>query len=73
MARSVPFGNTFLIVGGRNLTAASRGGPREFLDTIHRFDLETEDWTLLPTRLNTAGHGMTAFSVEGMEFPQCFD
>ena len=53
-AASVPYKNTFLVVGGND------GG---FLDTIYEFHPETEVWITRSETLMTARHAHTAFLV----------
>ena len=49
---SVPFGDTFLVVGG--LTDNSQ-------DTIYKYNIETEGWDLMPQRLKNARREFAAF------------
>ncbi len=55
-ASAVPFGETFLLVGGRtDLTTK--------LDTIYQYEPDGDNWRLLPAKLREAREGSTAFQV----------
>lgn len=56
-ANSVPFGNTFLMVGGTEDGISSR------LNTIYEFDTTNENWIVRPETLKTGDWAMTAFMV----------
>ena len=52
--RSVPFGDTFLVVGGLSSS---------YHDTIYKYNIETEGWDLMPQRLKDTRDQLTAFFV----------
>ena len=63
---SVPYGDTFLLVGGYNDNSG------DFLDTIYVFEPFSETFNLVPgVRLKTARRYPTAFFVDAMSFPEC--
>ena len=41
------------------------------LDTVYKFEPETEAWLLMPQRLNRPKHRPVAFNVAPEEFPKC--
>ncbi len=63
---SVPYGDTFLLVGGY------REDTGDYLDTIYIFEPFGETFSLVPgVRLQTARRLHTAFFVDAMSFPEC--
>ncbi len=62
---AVPYGNSFLLVGGLE----RHGGPA--VDAVYKFDPETENWILMPQRLNRPKHAVGAVLVRPDEFPAC--
>ena len=64
-AASVPFRESFLIVGGY------RSGVGH-LDTIYEFDVENESWILRDEKMSEEKGYVTAMVVNAGDFPQCF-
>ena len=62
-ATSVPYEDSFLLLGGAILTGYS--------DAILRYRPQTESWTLLDTKMPRAAYGMTAVMVKRDIFPEC--
>ena len=60
---SLEYGDTFLVIAGH--TADEKD-----LDTIYKFEPETEGWTLMPERLARPLHGVSAIPVYPGEFPE---
>ncbi len=63
---SVPYGNSFLLVGG------VKASPLAALDTIYQFDVDQELFRLLPARLDYPSLAHTVLPLTGVEFPACF-
>ncbi len=61
---SVQYGDTFLVVGGHDETAADR-------DAVYAFDPQTENWTLMPERMSGPKHGVAAVLVGPGDFLRC--
>ena len=59
----VPYGDTFLIVGGNDGT-----GP---MDTIYYYEVDTESWSELDATLSSATSQLEATSVDINDFPSC--
>ena len=57
-------GDTFYIVGGYDPTASD-------LDTIYRYEVEEDSWTLLPNRMTYTREAPTAMVVKSSIFPSC--
>ena len=55
---------TFVIVGGRNVSA------QETLDTLYKYNPDNDSWRLLPTRMTVRRDGVAAFAVS-MNFRNC--
>ncbi len=63
-ARSVPYGNSFVIIGGNN--------DFKDQDTVYIYDpAGTGSWKLLPKRLSQAKRQTIAFNVKKEIFPAC--
>ena len=63
---SVPYGDTFLLVGGYNENSG------DYLETIYVFEPFSETFNLVQgVRLKTARRLHTAFFVDAMSFPEC--
>ena len=56
--------DTFFIVGGHH-------DWRSPFDTIYRFEVSDESWTLMPNRMKYARAGATAMMVNSSIFPTC--
>ncbi len=66
MSRSIPFKNSFAIIGGNK--------PRwvEDLDTVYIYDpTGAGSWRLLPKRLSQAKRQTIAFNIKKEIFPAC--
>ena len=59
-AASVPFGDTFLIVGGMS--------GAKYLDTIYLYDVGKAAWTLMDARLSEARVNAVAMLVDRAQF-----
>ena len=55
-AASVPFGNTFLVVGGMS--------EAKYLDTIYRYEARNSAWELLDAKLSEARVNAVAMMVD---------
>ncbi len=60
---SVPYGNTFLLIGGNK--------DFHFLDTVYEYVAESGTWKLHPTRLDTPKRNVGAMLVRKESFPTC--
>jgi len=68
-ADNVPYGETFLAVGGNQLTGDT--GPETQLTTIYIFNKADYTWELLDERLTYAREAPAAFLVSRSIFPEC--
>ena len=60
---TVPYGLTFLLVGGE---------PSPFRDTIHKYIPSNDEWELMPERLGFAKGGVPAAMLVNLDmFPSC--
>ena len=59
----VPFGDTFLIVGGHDGSSS--------LDTIYYYEVDTESWSELDATLSSASSQLEATVVDINNFPSC--
>ncbi len=66
--KSITHGDTFYLIGGRNI---SQSYGSSYLETIYRYEPDTDGWTLLQSRLSSPQYGVEAFPVGHMEFPDC--
>ena len=58
-------GDTFLVVGGGGHNSTSN------LDSAYEFNPATENWTLMPQRMNQGKHAASAMLVGPEDFPKC--
>jgi hypothetical protein len=56
-ATSVPFGNSFLLLGGRKTSQRDR------LDTIYCYNPDDDSWTLLNAKLKNSACSVAAMAV----------
>ena len=59
---AVPYGSTFLLVGG---------GGDDYRDTIHKYIASTDEWELMPERLSIGRETPAAMLVHLDMFPSC--
>ena len=59
---AVPYGSTFLLVGG---------GGGTYRDTVHKYILSSDEWELMSDRLGTARETPAAMLVHLDMFPSC--
>ena len=59
--------DTFFVVGGYSYDGSSESD----FDTIYRFEVSDESWTLMPNRMKYARAGATAMMVNSSIFPTC--
>ena len=64
-AASVPYNDSFLLVGGFTLDTF------EYRDTILLYIPESDSWIELPTKLETPRYYHTVIPVERSIFPEC--
>jgi N-acetylneuraminic acid mutarotase len=57
LATSVPFGDTFLLVGGETTNGSK-------LSTIYRYNPEDDSWTLLDSRMKEGKRNVIAMLVD---------
>ncbi len=60
---SVPYGNTFALVGGWNGTSST--------DTVYLYEPGSDTWTLVNDRIAVPIHHHAAFPVRQESFPKC--
>ena len=61
---SVPHGDTFFIAGG--IAPSSRN-----LNTLYRYNVDADSWTLMPDRMARGRLEAAAFPVAKEAFPAC--
>ncbi len=71
-ARTIAFGDTFLLVGGL-LLDQGQVSLRNLVNTIYRYEADADTWTLLSERLRIPRSNPVAFHVGGMPLPTCPD
>ena len=59
---AVPYGSTFLLVGG---------GPSSYRDAIHKYIPSNDEWEVMPERLSIAKETRAAMLVHLDMFPSC--
>ena len=66
-AYAVPYEDSFLIVGGGGSDVSGTG----FLDTIYKYEADTDSWAMLDTRLPRPTVWTMAMLVDSEIFPPC--
>ena len=59
----VPYGNTFLVVGGHDGS--------DSLDSIYYYEVDTESWSELDATLSSPSNQLEATEVDISIFPSC--
>lgn len=62
-ATSVPYNNSFLLVGGEDQPS--------WVNTVYEFDVESEDWILHEEQLSYVNSYVSAMMVSTDLFPAC--
>jgi hypothetical protein len=67
-ATAVPFGDSFLIVGGSSAFPISWGKERKNNNTVFRYNPDEDSWTLLDARMKEEKYEVIAMLVDKQMF-----
>ena len=63
-ASSVQYGRTFFMIGGKSDT-------RVYLDTVHKYDPDQDNWEEMEVTLSEPRSGATAMIIDSSIIPGC--